>query len=172
VRWRPFELNRDLPAGKGINKMEMYNQKFGEARTRQIIPQMAQVGQSVGINFSYGGNVGNTFDSHRLIWYARKVGGSEAQDKIVESVFKAYFEEEKCLSDVAVLQDCAREAGLDATNLLSDSAMGEVETKAEQREFGRSCRGVPKFIFNGNYAVGGAQESDTLLEIFKGIADE
>lgn len=152
--------------------MEMYNRKFGKARTRQIIPQMAQVGQSVGINFSYGGNVGNTFDSHCLIWYARKVGGSEAQDKIVKSVFKAYFEEEKCLRDVAVLQDCALEAGLDAANLLSDPTMGEVKARAEQREFGKNCRGVPKFIFNGKYAVGGAQESDKLLEIFKDIANE
>jgi hypothetical protein len=44
-----------------------------------------------GVQFSYGGFVGNTFDSHRLICLvkARQEGGSQLQD------FSAHFEMNK-----------------------------------------------------------------------------
>ena len=39
VRWHPFFLNPDAPK-EGVNKMEMYNQKFGEQRVKQMVPMM------------------------------------------------------------------------------------------------------------------------------------
>ena len=39
VRWHPFFLNPDAPK-EGVNKMEMYNQKFGEQRVQQMVPMM------------------------------------------------------------------------------------------------------------------------------------
>lgn len=41
VRWLPYMLNPTAPV-EGVNKMEMYKQKFGEARVAQMIPQMEQ----------------------------------------------------------------------------------------------------------------------------------
>lgn len=89
VLWRPFQLNPDAPGGRGVNKMDMYLEKFGKASCDAMIPRMTETGRAVGINFSYGGYTGNTFDSHRLIWKAREEGGSALQDKVVESLFKA-----------------------------------------------------------------------------------
>jgi len=89
VFWRPFQLSPDAPKGKGVNKMERYLEKFGKANCDTMIPRMLQMGLSEGIRFSFGGYTGNTFDSHRLIWKAREEGGSEMQDKVVESLFKA-----------------------------------------------------------------------------------
>ena len=39
VRWHPFFLNPDA-SKEGVNKMEMYNQKFGEQRVKQMVPMM------------------------------------------------------------------------------------------------------------------------------------
>jgi len=39
VRWHPFFFNPDAPK-EGVNKIEMYNQKFGEQRVKQMIPMM------------------------------------------------------------------------------------------------------------------------------------
>eukprot|EP00956_Cyclotella_meneghiniana_P040687 scaffold202735_cov23-Cyclotella_meneghiniana.AAC.1 len=58
---------------------------------------MKGVAAEHGIEMEYGGTVGNTFDSHRLIWLAREVGGSELQDSVVERLFKAYFVENKSI---------------------------------------------------------------------------
>lgn len=85
VRWRPFFLDPTLPPR--VDKMTHYKQKFGAARTARMIPHMQEVGRAEGITFSYGGDMGNTLDSHRLIELAAEQG---KQDQMVEALFKRY----------------------------------------------------------------------------------
>lgn len=41
VTWRPFQLNPQLPQDdEGRNKLNYYKEKFGAARTEQMLPQM------------------------------------------------------------------------------------------------------------------------------------
>ena len=40
VRWHPFQLNPQADPKKGVNKMEMYKEKFGEERVKQMVPVM------------------------------------------------------------------------------------------------------------------------------------
>ena len=79
VSWHPFMLDPSLPA-PGTNKMALYRKKFG-ARFDAMIPHMKQVGSTIGVNFSYGGNVGNTLNSHRLVTWAQKQG-ADAEDQV------------------------------------------------------------------------------------------
>jgi len=149
--------------------MTYYNHKFGNERVRSIIPHMKDVARKEGIDMSYGGNIGNTFDSHRLIWKALADGGSDLQDKVVEELFQAYFEQEKSLGDHDVLKLCAEKAGMDATSLLNDPSMGQEETLAEMEEFRRKykCSGVPLFVFDGKYALSGAQSPEEITSVFE-----
>ena len=57
--------------------MEMYEQKFGAARTKQMIPMMRQTGEACTppIRFSYGGMTANSLDGHRLMELAWEQGG-------------------------------------------------------------------------------------------------
>ena len=174
VIWRPFQLNAAAPKGKGVNKMEMYIEKFGKSRMDAMLPQMKETGLKEGINFSYGGYTGNTFDSHRLIWKAKEVGGIDLQDKVVESLFKAYFEEEKSMGDLSVLIDCANrvEGMMDDVSVkefLEESNNGKNETLKELEEYRRvyGVSGVPFFIFNDKYSLSGAQPPDEILSVFK-----
>jgi len=170
VIWRPFQLNANAPKGKGVNKMEMYNEKFGKSRMEQMLPQMKETGLSEGIKFSYGGYTGNTFDSHRLIWKAYQDGGIELQDKVVESLFKAYFEEEKSMGESSVLIDCAQRAGMGNTKeFIENEDAGKEETLNELEEYRREygVTGVPFFIFNDKYSFSGAQSPNEILSIFK-----
>jgi len=174
VIWRPFQLNAAAPKGKGVNKMEMYLEKFGKSRMDTMLPQMQETGLKEGINFSYGGYTGNTFDSHRLIWKAKEVGGIDLQDKVVESLFKAYFEEEKSMGDLSVLIDCANrvEGMMDDVSVkefLEESNNGKNETLKELEEYRRvyGVSGVPFFIFNEKYSLSGAQPPDEILSVFK-----
>lgn len=173
VRWRPFQLNENLPKGKGYNKLKYYEDKFGAGMVNQMIPKMKQVGESVNIAFSYGGHVGNTLDSHRLIWKAREVGGSELQDKMVESLFKAYFEEEKSLGEKEVLLKCADQAGMpsDQAKIFLDSSEAMTEVRNEEMEYRTKwrCRGVPLFIINNQHTLSGAQPAEAFLEVFEDL---
>lgn len=176
VRWRPFQLNEKLPKAKGLNKMQYYNERFGPDRVQQMVPQMKQVGASVGINFSYGGSIGNTFDGHRLIWMAREVGGSELQDRLVEALFKAYFEQEKSLGEPQVLRECAQLAGMPmdvVETLLQDESIGRNEVKREESEFRArwSCTGVPLFVIDDKFQLNGAQPAENFFAIFKKLED-
>mmetsp|Transcript_25162 Transcript_25162/g.35444 ORF Transcript_25162/g.35444 Transcript_25162/m.35444 type:complete len:201 (+) Transcript_25162:251-853(+) len=177
VQWRPFQLNEDTPPGKGVDKMAYYHERFGADRIAQMIPYMKQVGESHGIKFSYGGHIGNTFDSHRLIWYARQVGGSELQDKMVEALFSAYFEQELSLGERSVLKSCAEKAGMSTADkeavLEENSAIGAQEVKREMRQFRSKwrCTGVPMFIVDGQHTFSGAQPAEAFVPILKELID-
>jgi len=173
VRWRPFQLNENLPQ-KGLDKMRYYNERFGAERVGQMIQSMKQVGESLNIRFSYGGSIGNTLDSHRFIRKAWEVGGSELQDKMVESLFKAYFEEERNLGERGVLKLCAERAGMPvdvADELLRDPSIGREQVLREERSYRSkwSCRGVPLFVIDNKYALSGAQPPEEFLTLFEEI---
>ena len=100
--------------------MGYYVDRFGEEMARSKISDMKRIGAAEKIDFSYSGFIGNTLDSHRIIWKTREEGGSDLQERVVESVFRAYFEVEKSLGEPSVLKECAERAGMDASLVLRD----------------------------------------------------
>lgn len=172
VNWLPFQLNSRAPT-VGVNKLKMYHEKFGKERCDQMIPYMKQVGDSCGINFSYGGKTGNTMRAHRLVEWAGLQG---KEDAMMEKLFEFYFEQEQDITDVKVLAGAAKAIGLDegkaATFLAGDEHTDTVATKAmkAQRSTG-GISGVPYFVVTNTSAgkkssLSGAQESATFVKIF------
>ena len=92
------------------------------------------------------------------------------QDKVVNELFRAYFEENKSLGELSVLEECAKKAGYDeASDLLSNSeALGTSEVRDEMSKYGRAngCTGVPMFIVDNKYKLSGAQEPDAFSRVF------
>ncbi len=82
-------------------------------------------------SFKWGGRIGNTRDSHRLIELAWSEGGAALQDRVVEALFHAYFEAEANLGDEAVLLAAAVKAGMDESRvrafLRSDELVSTVD---------------------------------------------
>jgi predicted DsbA family dithiol-disulfide isomerase len=108
----------------------------------------------------------NTRQSHEVLEHARATG---AQDEVAEALFKAYFEEGGDIGERARLIEIAAGAGLDAAELERTlasrrhaSAVDILERQAH--EWGIS--GVPTFIFDRQYAISGAQETDVFLQVF------
>jgi len=149
-----------------------------------MFKRLAAVGEGEGIAFKFGGNTGLTRDSHRLLWYAAqeeaKQGASSGeigglQTRVVEKLFAAYFENEKNITDPRVLLETGVEAGLnrEAVEKLLDSEEGGAEVDSEAKAAARRLvTGVPYFMVQGKYAVEGADEPETFLEIFKKVKDE
>jgi predicted DsbA family dithiol-disulfide isomerase len=172
----------------------MYARKFGAERVAAMFARLAPIGESEGIKFSFGGNTGSTRDSHRLIWLAGEVENKQQQQqqqqqqqagaeiggiqtRVVEKLFRAYFEEEKNITDRDVLREAGVGAGLDESavkELLegeADEGGEEVDAEAAAAS-GRLVSGVPFFEVQGKYAVEGADEPETFLEIFQRVKDE
>ena len=173
VVWRPFQLNAGSPLD-GVDKLQMYNRKFGADRVAAMIPRMKETGDGCQppIKFSYGGMTGNTLRSHRLVEWAKRRGGLPAQDRVMEAIFKRYFEQEKNICDVEVLASAATEAGLDAAAAKAmlgdrDAAPTAQEVEVEEEECRRryGVRGVPHFVIGTKYSFSGAQDASTLVQV-------
>lgn len=150
VRWRPFFLDSSLPA-VGKNKLEHYNAKFGAPRVAQMLPMMQKVGSGEGITFDYGGLIANTEASHALIAAAAAHGGAALQDRVVEALFRFYFEGRGNLGDVAAITALAAAAGLPAP--AAEAALApdtRAAVRAEEREWRSShgVTGVPYFVIS------------------------
>mmetsp|Transcript_20352 Transcript_20352/g.49976 ORF Transcript_20352/g.49976 Transcript_20352/m.49976 type:complete len:223 (-) Transcript_20352:140-808(-) len=163
VNWKPFFLEPSAPA-PGIDKMEFYLEKFGKERVAKMIPYMKEQGAKVGIKFSYGGKIGNTLDSHRLVNLAKQKGKG---DEMVERLFQDYFEKERDISDLKVLNEAAGSLEIDAKEVLeSEDYIKEVNEEVyDSHQMGIS--GVPFYIVNNSISLSGVQETETWDELMR-----
>ncbi len=170
VNWHPFYLD---PTSQIEDKYSRYERKFGKERAAQIVPYMAQVGKAEGINFDYGGPIGPTALSHRLIKFA-SMQSPDLMDMTVESLFKSYFENQGNIFETGPLLKIAEDVGLDrsATETFLKDAIGakEIDREVEKAQ-ASGVHGVPDFTINGKFKLNGAQESDVFLNVFKKLAE-
>jgi predicted DsbA family dithiol-disulfide isomerase len=173
ISWYPFELDHGLPRDGSLLKMDRYKQKFGETRTKQMLPAMLETGKQEGIHFSYGGKIGSTFDSHRLLYYVKQLeNGEKKQNDLINVLFRNYFEEEQDLSDHQVLIKAAEQIGLNPNEikqfLQSDQYKKEVQQEIN-RNYQEGISGVPHFRINDNIELSGAQDPQQFIQAFRKV---
>jgi len=167
--WLPYYLQPD--AGKSIDKQQYYYNKFGEQRTRMMFERLAGIGKEDGIDFKFGGKTGNTRDSHRLIQLA-KSKGPEKQTKVVEELFKAYFEEEKDITSHEVLEGAGKRAGLDegeVKEMLKGNRGGDQVDEEVKHAQMMNVGGVPHFTIQDMFELSGAQEPQAFVQLFERV---
>lgn len=130
---------------------------------------MVQSFRDIGVKLSFDGLTGQTFDAHRLLAHAEKVGGVELQNKLMEELFVDYFARAQFIGSAEVLLKAAERAGVpDALLVTEDANYLKDEVLAQMRQFGRGVRGVPHFIVDGgSLVISGAQPQDVWQEIFE-----
>jgi len=164
VRWLPFQLNPDIPAG-GMSRQDYIVRKFGPGG-RNKYERVAAVGKEVGIDFEFDKIQvqPNTVNAHRLIHHA---DAHQRQDEMAEALFHAYFVAGENLADLNVLADIGARAGLDRAALveyLASDVDDELIQSADSEARNAGVQGVPFFIFNRKIGVSGAQDPETLLQ--------
>ncbi len=175
ISWRPFELNPDMPEG-GMERAEYRVRKFGAEKAGQLDRQMAEVGREAGISFAFDKmtRTPNTRLAHRLIWQAEREG-REAQNRTVDLLFKAYFEDGRDIGDKAELLDVADAAQLDAMGArraLEDEAILDAVLDLEDAGIRMGIRGVPFFLLINKYAISGAQPPELWRDALPKIVAE
>lgn len=176
VHWRPFQLDATLP-GEGKDRQQYLSEKFGGAEKANLIyDRIREAGASNGIDFQFEKIAvsPNTLDAHRLIRWAGEAG-ADVQSTVVDHLFKAYFLNGINIGDRKQLVDIAAKAGLDAEEIAEklesdadiDAVRGEI---AHAQHIG--VTGVPFFIFNQKFALGGAQPAEVLANALRRTAAE
>jgi len=167
INWFPFYLDPTAP--KSIDKQERYESKFGKERTAMMQQRLSQIGHAEGINFKYGGNTGNTRDSHRLIQLG-KTKSPQLQTRVIEELFAAYFENEKDITRQDTLIEAGVKAGLEekeAKEWLESGKGGPEVDKEVQDAVQQNISGVPNFTINNQFEVGGAQDASAFVQLFE-----
>lgn len=164
LRWRPFELNPDMPRG-GLDRRSYRSAKFGSwEKSLELDAQVKAAGASDGLDFHHERmeKTPNTLASHVLINLA---GGANAQNDVVEALFRAYFVDGEDVGDSTVLAAIGAKAGLDPT--VVEQALADEERRAavqaEARAFSQSgINGVPTVLLNRFSLFSGAQRPDVI----------
>lgn len=158
IRWLPFQLNPDMPAG-GVPRAEYRKSKFGSVeRSRQLDARVAAEGRGEGIDFAFDRmeRTPNTTAAHQLIDLAQAQGKGQA---VVDALFHAYFEEARDIGSPDVLQTIAMAAAVQGWPVQAN-APAVAAREAEVRSLGISA--VPTFIFDRKLGVSGAHPPESL----------
>ena len=170
IVWKPYQLDPRAPK-EPTPALDAYARKFGPDALR-ITERLAEVGSAEGLAMDFGiAQRANTFDAHRLLWLAEHEGD---QDAMKERLLRAYFTEGVDVADHAELARLATEAGLPRERvealLASDEGVAEVREEM-MTGLERGITAVPTFVFEGVWAVPGAQEPETMLLVLRRVRD-
>lgn len=166
---RAFELDPTVPAG-GVDLAAYLANKFGGAeRVRQAHDRLAALGRDVGVEFRWAGKRRvNTFDAHRLAAWALDVAGPAVQHDLHQRLFRAYFTDNLDVADHGVLAALAADAGLDpdqAAEVLAAGSYADTVRAEERQASEHDIHAVPTFVIEGRWAIPGAQDVDTFVEL-------
>lgn len=182
LRWRPFELNPDMPQ-EGEEQEAHLQRKYGRPAEEgaQLRSRMKEIAASAGVSLNpEGEGVGraammwNTRDCHKLLELALEQAGPELQTALKLALFKAHFNHRRDLSDRDVLLDIASSVGLhrEAAKAALDDADLEARVVAEERQaWDLNISGVPAMIVDGKFLIPGAQAPEVYVNALRRVVE-
>ncbi|KAI1613085.1 thioredoxin-like protein [Exophiala viscosa] len=181
VKYFPYQLDSDA-SKEGEDKYSWYKKsRYGDSdeKMKMYITLMTAYGKSAGINFKFGGTVSNTLDAHRVIQHFQEEKGPEVADKIINSLYSQYFEDEKNPSSLETLLQATAGAGIsesEAKQVIEDKNDGLLDVKMLIRE--QTTDGidsVPYVVFEGkrrDFTLVGAKEVEEYEKVLNQVVKE
>jgi predicted DsbA family dithiol-disulfide isomerase len=167
VRWKPFQLNPDMPEA-GVERATYRAAKFGSVeRGRELDAQVAAAGRAAGVDFRHELmlRTPNTVAAHRVIRAAEQ---ADVQDAVADALFRAYFHEGRDIGDAAVLDDVAAGAGLPGMAAMLAGEEHRDAVLAEDMAARRGgISGVPSFLMDRHLLFSGAMPASQMAEAFR-----
>ncbi|WP_372880238.1 DsbA family oxidoreductase [Psychromonas sp.] len=175
IYWQPFELNPEMPLA-GEHLATHLQDKYGSSKEQSIKSrqQIVDIGKSVGFEFSFNENsrIYNSFLSHQLLHWAKLY---DKQTELKLALFDLYFTQQKNPSELTLLLDVAEKVGLNreaAKEVLETQRYAQAVRDDQHFWHKNDVQAVPAFIFNKQYLLSGAQESQTLQDVIETIIKE
>jgi predicted DsbA family dithiol-disulfide isomerase len=148
--WREHLATR-LPAGADVDEAQR---------------KLESVGRELDIAFHFDriGNLPDTREAHRLVHLA---GQGARQGELIDTIFRAFFETGRDITNPLVLVQLAAEAGVEEALRTAFTAgpSGRDEVMAEERRLrGLGVEGVPNLLLNSRVLVPGAADVATYIQ--------
>jgi predicted DsbA family dithiol-disulfide isomerase len=170
LHFQPFELNPEMPAeGKGL--IDYLSAKYGMSaeQVEATHENLRKRGEAMGFVFGNRERIWNTFDAHRLLYWADRCGAG-LQRKLKLLLIDAYQTQGKNPGDHQLLLQLVIEAGLDleeAKTILQTDAFA-AEVRNLEREWHLSgINAVPSLVINQQHLLQGAQPVELLVSTLR-----
>jgi predicted DsbA family dithiol-disulfide isomerase len=169
VEYAPFLLNPDMPL-TGMKRSDYLLMKFGGKENAQpMYDRMTKQAKTEDLNFKLNDIqiTPSTILSHILIDLSK---GMKEQNSIVENIFKTYFIDADNIGDPENLITIGVKNGLKKEIIKeafeSKKKKDEILEK-NQLAYTMGITGVPLVMFNGQIALQGAENKDSIIEKIK-----
>ena len=173
LHFEPLELNPTL-APEGADAAEYLRAKYGLS-PEQLAKNRANIrdrGAAVGFAFGERAHVWNTFDAHRLLYWAGLQG---KQRELKHALLRAYHGEGRNPGAHDVLVELAGEVGLDTERAKAILASDEYTAEVRERERHWQQLGinsVPAVIINDRHLISGGQPPEVFERALRQIAEQ
>jgi predicted DsbA family dithiol-disulfide isomerase len=187
IRWRPFELNPQMPP-EGEEQEAHLQRKYRRSAEdgAALRGQMKAIAEGAGVSLSYEGEgkappamMWNTRDCHKLLAFALEEAGPQVQTALKLALFKAHFNHRARLGDRDLLLDIA--AGVGLHRMAAKAALDDPDLEArvlaeEQQAWDLNISGVPAMIVanetGGKFMIPGAQSPDVYVNALRRVAEK
>lgn len=152
INYRGFELDTRKHRDKGGDTVANFAKKYDMplSKAKHIMEKTARKVESIGLTYHYEHIIqANTFDAHRLNFYAKEFNKDK---EMTERIMKAHFADGFDICDQTVLADLAHEVGLNKQDVLKMLNSDKYESQiANDRKEAQELKVdvVPTLIFNG-----------------------
>jgi len=183
IRWRPFELNPDMPP-EGERQEAHLQRKYRRSAEEgaALQGQMKAIADNAGVSLSYKGEdeappamMWNTRDCHKLLAFALEEAGPQVQTALKLALFRAHFNQRTNLAERERLLDIAASVGLHRAAAKAGLDDPELEARViaeEQQAWDFNITGVPAMIINGRFLIPGAQAPEVYVNALRRVAQK
>jgi len=175
LTFKPFELNPDMPA-EGEHAVQHMMRKYGRTADQVASRNEMVVARGLEVGFHFDlekrSHFYNTFDAHRLLFWANAEG---LQIALKKALLKAYFSDGQNLAEQETLVRLADEVGLDSNRAREVLTKGEFASEVRELERFYQQRGinsVPAMVLNDRQLVTGSQSVEHYEEVIRQMARE
>jgi len=173
LHFEPFELNPAMPP-EGEDATEHLSRKYGAppeqlARSRAALRER---GAAVGFAFGDRPRVWNTFDAHRLLYWAGTVCDAR-QRELKHALLTAYHTNAENPGARDVLVRLVGEVGLDVDRARAVLDSGEYADAVRERERfwqERGIHSVPAVVIDDRHLISGGQPPEVFEQALRQIA--
>jgi predicted DsbA family dithiol-disulfide isomerase len=178
IHFEPFELNPQMKVG-GENAIEYLANKYGisEQQVKANQTHIRERAAAAGFHFHPEGRkkIYNTFDAHRLLYWAGHEHGLASQHWLKREFFNTYFCLAADFDQRENLLEAVQRAHLDqsAASKVLEEGLFTKEVKAQAAYYrDQGINAVPNLILNGKYSLQGAQPLEILESSLKEVIAE
>jgi predicted DsbA family dithiol-disulfide isomerase len=175
LHMQPFELNPGMPR-EGADALEYMTSKYGLS-AEQLAANRARIverGAAEGFAFGARTHVWNTFDAHRMLFWAGVEGSAGQQHALKRALLTAYHGHGRNPGAHDVLLEVAGQVGLPvdrAREVLERGEFAEHVRQAERFWQEAGIHSVPAIIVDRRHLISGGQPSAVFEQALRQIAE-